>query len=216
MFSRSKVPAVLMAVILGTSALSPLAMAEEVVSTSAVQSDGVVKTSSLDISPVGKDVLTSIYNARLAIFDGKVDDAKKMISDASDKLNKDLTKFLVKQDQAVVLPVDSGIRFKDGYTPDKDHAQVLAEAGKLINNGQVETAVDNMVKAGIELNIQVAMLPYQQALTGLTEAQKDISAGHVQKANMTLKSIETSVSVADFQPGQMPSQGVSASDIKSG
>ncbi|WP_170565531.1 YfdX family protein [Ruegeria atlantica] len=173
---------------------------------------------SIRVPANGKHILDGVHAARLALFDGNTDLARDMISNAHNEINDHAAEFAIKLPDTVgfAIPVESGLLFRDGFQPTDQHAPTISQAGALIRNGQVDEAITVMADAGIELDIKVVMLPVEPTATHLQQALTDIKAGHIHKANMTLKAVETSIEIQDFQPGALPSQGYPLSEILPG
>ncbi|KIC39045.1 hypothetical protein RA27_17980 [Ruegeria sp. ANG-R] len=214
---NSKFVAAVVAAALATTGVAQIASAASETAAETEQATQVAGQS-IQIPENGKHILDGVRAARLALFDGNIDLAKEMIAASHDQINDRAAEYAVKLDAngGFALPVDSGLQFKDGFQPTDQHAPVINEAGALIQNGQVDEAISVMNDAGIELDIKVVMLPVGKAASQLDQAIADIEAGQIHKANMALKSVETSIEVQDYQPGGLPAQGYPLSEILTG
>ena len=214
---NSKFTATIVAAALATTGVAEIANAAS--DTAAKDAEAVqVAGESIRVPANGKHILDGVHAARLALFDGNIDLAKDMISNSHNQINDHAAEFAVKLKDAkgFALPVESGLQFKEGFQPTDQHAPIINQAGAMIQNGQVDEAIGVMTNAGIELDIKVVLLPVAQTATHLDQALADIDAGHIHKANMALKAVETSIEIQDFQPGTLPSQGYPLSEILPG
>ncbi|WP_196223503.1 YfdX family protein [Roseibium sp. RKSG952] len=217
MKANTKSVATIVALALATTSLSQIAFAETEVS-SETETGGEVETQHIRIPATGKLILDGVRAARLALFDGNLDQAKEIVSASRGAIDEHAAKFSVhlSDSKGYALPVDSGLKFSDGFEPTDQHGASITQAGVMIQEGRVDEAIKVMSKAGVELDVAVVMLPVGATATHLEQALTDIEAGQIHKANMALKAVETSTVIQDFKPGNLPAQGYPLADILPG
>ncbi len=212
---KSNVKILALAVAIGAGVVAQTAVADTAPKTEA-GAEEVVKASSLKIPAVGGTLLTDVRKARMALFDGQLDTASGILGQATSYLGDETAKYAIKTGDGYGIPVDSGVSFADDFTPTEDHAGAIAQAGEHVEQGDIDGAIMAMTDAGIDLEVKMVVVPYKATLDALEQAIQDIDAGQIHKANMLLKSIETSVTVDGFKPGHLPHQGYSLSEILGG
>ena len=217
MKSNTKFIAAVVAAAVSTTMIAQIANATAAVKTETEQA-GELKTSVVKIPETGKIILDGVHGARLALFDGNVDTAKDLISDAEGRFDEHTAKFALKLagDNSFAIPVDSGLQFADGFQPTEIHAEAITLAGGHIQDGNMDKAVKVMTDAGVKLDVKVVVLPVEAAAANLKQALADIDAGNIHQANMALKAVESSIVVEDYQPGALPAQGYPLNEILPG
>ncbi len=210
---KSNAKLLALAVVIGASAIAQTAVAD---TTPKTETEEVVKANSLKIPAIGGTLLNDVRKARMALFDGQLDTASGILEQATSYLGDETAKFAIKSGDEYGIPVDSGLSFAEDFTPAKAHAPAIAQAGEHVAQGDIDGAIQVMTDAGIGLDVKMVVVPFKATVDALEQATQDISAGEIHKANMLLKSIETSVTVDDFKPGQLPHQGYSLSEILGG
>lgn len=209
----SNVKILVLAVAIGAGAIAQTAVADD---TAKPAAEETAKASSIKIPAVGGTLLNDVRHARMALFDGQAETASGILSQATSYLGDDTAKYAIKTDGGYAIPVDSGVSFADGFTPTQDHAPAIAQAGQHMQQGDIDGAIETMTNAGVDLDVKMVVVPYKTTVDALEKAIEDIGAGDIHKANMVLKSIETSVKVDDFKPGHLPHQGYKLSEILGG
>lgn len=218
MKTQSKFIAGIVAASVSMAAIAPAAFAQDAVTTDTTQATQTAETGTLKIPAVGKVILNDIRSARVALFDGEIDAAKGIIGQAASYFGDKSAEYAIKlsDDDGFGLPVDSGIGFAEGFEPTQEHAPVIAKAGEHIQMGDHAGAIKTMSDAGIELSVQTVVVPFQSTVDNLEQAILDLDAGEVHKANMLLKSIETSIAVETFKTDAVPHQGYPLNEILPG
>lgn len=214
MKTNSKVAATIIAAALATTSISGIAQAATDVTTK-TDVAGQTETQHIRVPATGKHVLEGVRAARLALFDGNLDLAKERVALSHHEIKKHAAKFAVKLEdgKGFGLPVDTGLQFAEGFEPKEAHGPAISEAGAILQEGRIDEAINVMSNAGVELDIAVVMLPVQSTTASLEQALTDIKEGHIHKANMALKSIETSIEVQDYKPDALPAQGYPETEV---
>lgn len=171
---------------------------------------------SIKIPAIGMTLLNDVRNARMALFDGQTEAAAGILGKATSYMGGKTADYAIQLKDGYGLPLDSGLGFSEGFVPTKAHAHAISQAGKHMQAGEVARGLKAMADAGVKLEVKMVVVPYKATVDALEKALQDISAGAFHKANMELKSIETSVQVNAFTPGNLPHQGYALSDILAG
>lgn len=217
MTSQPKIIVAVVAAAIGAAAIAQVANANSATNTE-TEAATEVQAMGINIPATGFTILEGAHNARLALFEGDVDVAKKLIADASSKFDERAAEIAMKitgQD-GFAIPVDSGLQFAQGFEPTEEHAPAITQAGALIQQGELNAAVKVMSDAGIKMDYKVAILPVEMATVNLDQALADINAGQLQKADLALEAVGASVLIEDYTPDALPHQGYPLTEILRG
>jgi len=164
---------------------------------------------SITVPGHARTVLSSVRNARLALFDGQTDAARDLVAKARETFDKSTTKYALKlaDGKHYGVPVDSSVEFAEGFEPSKEQILVIQQAGSKVQQGEAVIGYRQMLDAGVSLSVKYAMLPVLNTMTQLEKAQADMDNKHFYKANLALKSIENSVLIESFGATETPQQG---------
>lgn len=159
--------------------------------------------------------VTRAHAARLALFDGKIDEAKANIDEAQAAFNvgeKGLNDLTIgdTEDPAskvMYLPFDMSMSLTDTFEPSAENQKAVETAAGQIKQGKTEEAIKTLKLANIDVNVSVALLPVVDTSASLENARTFIDDGKYYEANMALKKIEDSVLVRDYGIDALPVQG---------
>lgn len=218
MKTNTKLISAVVAATLGLGTIAPIAYAEGTTTdttTTATQDAGdQIMVGKIAVPAIGITLLNDVHQARVAMFDGQIDAASGAVAQAASYLGEPAAKFAIKlSDGTFALPIDSGLNFAEGFTPDQSHAAVINAAGEMLQKGDATGAIKTMRDAGIELAVNVVVVPFKATVDALETVVTDLEAEHVHKANMLLKSVETSPKVVSFSPDKLPKQGYALDEI---
>lgn len=157
----------------------------------------------IQIAVQGTNAMRDIQFARLALFHGQPDYAKKLTADAATLLasdSSDWSKFVktapkakMVDDQYVII--DSKVALSEDYiaTPEKEKA--IKAANEKMANGDQNGAVDTLRLAGIGVMQTQYLMPLNQTRKAVADAQKLLDSGKYYEANLVMKGIEDSIVV---------------------
>jgi hypothetical protein len=157
---------------------------------------------------------------RLAIFDGRVDDAKKYVNmadaafgkakgddtvftkaevDLKPKVSKtsaaapaDKTKDEMKKPIAW-LPVDGSMAINEDFSDNPAKKAAVAEANKSLKSGDRKSAMDTLKLAHMNIDVTLAVVPLEQTISAVHQAAADINDGKYYEASQSLRKTEESV-----------------------
>lgn len=201
---------------LGTTALAPLAYAQQANSSAPIVSQEVITASEITLSGTGRNVLTGIGFAKAAIDQGQTDVAKQILAELNTMFGDQDGTVMMKTDGSFALPLDTGFAVAEGFTPTDAHAAAFSTAKTLMADGNIDQVVTTLTDAGVDLVAKVALLPYGPTIDGLTQAAANLDAGDIDQATSALDAIGASVHVATFATDALPAQGFAMSDILAG
>ncbi|MEN3794157.1 YfdX family protein [Fulvimarina sp. MAC3] len=219
------------------------------------------------LSQDGFQAFRNIQTARLAIFDGKTDQAKSLVDKAVSQLktaqtdgstfdkaasqlkmpmnqgsqsmsnakmdqsangkSSDSTKTGSSNDTAsntnssdqtkTWLPIDGQVMLGADYQVSDANAKALQDANKAMKNGDMKTANEQLKLAGVDVSFAVALVPLDQTMQDVQQAQSDLNAGKFYEANLDLKKVQDSIVIAEADAIGVPQSNdhaANASDSK--
>lgn len=181
------------------------------------------QTAARDFTKISEDgfgAFRDIHLARLALFDGHVDKAKKFVSNAQTVLKKadtDDAAFIsamadlkppkgAKQPQNATanvdvnqkikwLPIDAEMALTDEYVVTPENHAAVTKANSQLKQGDRKGAIETLKVAGVDLEYSTVLLPIEQTKTALQSTVKELSSDEYYQANLSLKGIEDSMRV---------------------
>lgn len=159
--------------------------------------------------------LQNVRAARVAIFNGDTDNAKKLMAsitkdfDAAKSSASDITITPQKSDAAKdrYVPFDVSMALAEGFTPTQDKAEPLKQAHEQMTNGDQKQAAEVLRLADIDVVVSAALLPIDGTTQNAADASKLMDQGKYYEANLALKKIEDSILVDTYDLTGVPTQG---------
>ncbi|AYL67261.1 MULTISPECIES: YfdX family protein [Citrobacter] len=195
---------IILAGLLATMMGSAPVMASATTPTAAQTATANVQKEAADIMQVavkGANAMRDIQLARLALFHGQPDSAKKLTNDAASLLagdSSDWAKFVKAAPKAKMIDdqyviINATIALSEDYiaTPEKESAIKTAN-GKMAK-GDWKGAVDTLQLAGISVLQTQYLMPLNQTRKAVASAQKLLSTGKFYEANLVLKGAEEGI-----------------------
>lgn len=195
---------IILAGLLATMMGSAPVMASATTPTAAQTATANIQKEAADIMQVavqGANAMRDIQLARLALFHGQPDSAKKLTNDAASLLagdSSDWAKFVKAAPKAKMIDdqyviINATIALSEDYiaTPEKESAIKTAN-GKMAK-GDWKGAVDTLQLAGISVLQTQYLMPLNQTRKAVASAQKLLSTGKFYEANLVLKGAEESI-----------------------
>jgi hypothetical protein len=172
------------------------------------------------LSADGFSAFNDVHLARIAIFDGKIDEAAKFIADAQGALAKAKTDnaVLTKAESEINapaktavaakpeksstpiawIPIDNDIEFGEIFQPTSSKAAAIGTAKKALGKGDSAIALKAIRLAEVEVDYTVALAPLEQSIADVDQAGK-LMAGHdYYGASQSLKKAEDGVRFDEF------------------
>jgi len=169
------------------------------------------------ISTDGATGFQDLILTRLAIFDGKIKLAKEYIEKSDTAFTKaktDETVFTKAEadfkppaskpapapvDDAAAaatktpvawLPVDGQMVIGEDFQADPKKATAVAEANKKLKSGEREAALKTLKLADIDIDFTIAVVPLEQTISSVHQANVLIGEGKYYEASQALRSVE--------------------------
>ncbi|WP_116134966.1 YfdX family protein [Tropicimonas sp. IMCC34043] len=190
--------------------------------TATAQTPAATTTASTDqaakILQTSDEILGAMHDvraARLAIYNGEVDQAKSMTEKAASALQmarNDASSISVQTAKATeagdaYLPFDTSISFAEGFQPTADKAGKIQEANQQLASGDQQKAVETLRLADVDIVVNAALLPVNASLEHVDAAAKLIADGSYYQANLALKAVEDAVVLDTYAIDGIPVQG---------
>jgi len=170
------------------------------------------------LSHDGFSAFRNIHLARLALFDGKPDQAKTFVSHAQSSLKKaesDETAFTksladiqppkgAKNGKSKIagasanqpikwLPIDADMTLTEEYDVTPKNNEAVTKANKQLKKGDRKAAIETLKLAGIDTEYTTVLMPLEHTKAALETTVKDIDSDGYYQANLVLKDIEDSM-----------------------
>jgi hypothetical protein len=191
------------------------------------------------LSADGRKAFQEVRLARLAIFDGRADQAKKYVDEAKASIAKaktDDTAFMkaeaslkppagvaqrtATQDDkpmqsttpAAWLPVNGGLTLGEDFVATPAKAAGVAKANEQLKKGDHKQAMETLTLAEIDVAFVMEVAPLDKTISGIDTAAQLINSGKYYEGNQALKGVEDGIrfDVADVSSG--PEKASSTSD----
>ncbi|MCF2308578.1 YfdX family protein [Klebsiella quasipneumoniae subsp. similipneumoniae] len=192
----------LLAAMMGTS---PVWAADNATAAPAAAATAQVQKEAADVLQVavqGANAMRDVQFARLALFHGQPESAKKLTDDAAALLAADDASWakFVKTDATAKmiadrLVINATIALSEDYvaTPEKESA--IKSANEKLAKGDQKGAIDTLRLAGIGVIENQYLMPLNQTRKAVAQAQKLLKAGKYYEANLVLKGAEEGIVV---------------------
>ena len=176
-----------------------------------------------NLSADGQKAFQDIRLARLSIFDGRTDQAKKFVDEARVAMNKaksDNTSYMKAEtalkppagkSQPVMpqggtdktptatttpvawLPIDGGLTLGEDFVESPAKAAGVAKANEQLKNGDHKQAMETLTLANIEVSFVMEVAPLDKSLSAIGNAAQLIESGKYYEGNQALKGIEDGI-----------------------
>ena len=174
------------------------------------------------LSTDGSHAYQDLVLTRLAIYDGRPDDAKKFVNEA----DRDFTK--ARSDETVFtkaeadlkapgaagpdtsadagktaasadtktsktwLPVDGEVGLDEDFSATPAKAAAVADANKSVANGDHKGAIEKLKLADINVDVVLAVVPLEQTITDVHQAADLVNNGKYYEASQLLRKVQDS------------------------
>ncbi|WP_435952117.1 YfdX family protein [Dryocola sp. BD626] len=155
----------------------------------------------MQVAVQGANAMRDIQFARLALFHGQPESAKKLTDDAASLLaddSADWAKFVKTDAKAKMIDdkyviINATVALSEDYvaTPAKESA--IKSANEKLAKGDQKGAVDTLRLAGIGVIENQYLMPLNQTRKAVAQAQKMLDSGKYYEANLVLKGAEDGI-----------------------
>ena len=168
---------------------------------------------SSDLTQLAKDgqaAVRAMHAARVAIFNGEPEIAKKALADAKKFLEK------AKADEAAagmkgdMIPIDGSLALTDTFVESPECKSCIAKANELFSAGNKDKALEELRLGEIEVDFSRVLMPVAKTEKQLMTAIDFANSGKFYECNLALKAAEDglqidSVSLVEI-PGMEPAK----------
>jgi len=205
MFRKAMFPAMSLALMAGMALFgsAPVVAAEKSAKDPVIAAASKNKASSellLKLSDDGYAAMRAVKAARIAIFNGKPDLAKKMVKVASRFLkatSKDDTKYAIKTKMAEsgtssinLVPIDGSLFVDDNFNMTPEKKAKIAKANEHLKKGESKKAIETLRLASIDVAFQRILMPVGSTTEHVNAAADLLGKEKYYEANLALKAAE--------------------------
>jgi hypothetical protein len=155
----------------------------------------------MQVAVKGSNALRDIQYARLALFHGQPDSAKKLTDDAASLLagdSKDWAKFVKTDAKAKMIDdqyviINATVAVSEDYIASPAKETAIKTANGKMAKGDWKGAVDTLQLAGISVVQTQYLMPLNQTRKAVVSAEKLLTAGKYYEANLVLKGAEEGI-----------------------
>jgi hypothetical protein len=190
------------------------------------------------LSADGRKAFQDVRLARLAIFDGQTDQAKKFVDEAKAAITKaktDNTAF-VKAEASLKppagvsqptgaqngsdesthptewLPVNGGLTLGDDFVATSAKAAGIAKANDQLKKGNHKQAMETLKLSEIDVTFVTEVAPLDKTISGIDNAAQLIDSGKYYEGNQALKGVEDGIRFDVAVVSAVPEKASSTSD----
>ena len=193
------------------------------------------------LSADGRKALRDVRMARLAIFDGQADQAKKYVDEAKASITKaktDDTAYMKAEaalkppagvgqrnatqgagDKPVQsatptawLPVDGGLTLGEDFVATPTKAAGVAKANDQLKKGDHKQAMETLKLSEINVAFVMEVAPLDKTISGIDTAAQLIDSGKYYEGNQALKGVEDGIRYDVADVNSGPEKASSTSD----
>lgn len=156
----------------------------------------------LQLSQDGYNVMRDVRAARISIFNGDIDSAKKFVKLAQDDLGKtrsDDTRVKTSEkltaDQANWVPIDGQLVVADNFVATPEKAKHIAAGNEKLKAGKAKEAIEELKLADVNVGFTRLLMPLNDTGKQVNLAWDLLNSGDYYQANMALKAAEDGLNV---------------------
>lgn len=153
----------------------------------------------LRLSDEGSNAARTISLARVAIFDGQPQEAKKLVGQAKIALvaaAKDVGKLAIKTskhaDMGPMVPIDARVTMVDAYTMTPEKKVQIDKANEHLNQGETKKALEVLRPIDVQLTLTSMFMPLNPTTKAVDQAETLLADNKYYEANLALKKAEDS------------------------
>ncbi|QBX82983.1 YfdX family protein [Citrobacter tructae] len=155
----------------------------------------------MQVAVKGTNAMRDIQFARLALFHGQPDSAKKLTDDAASLLagdSSDWAKFVKTDAKAKMIDdqyviINATVAVSEDYIASPEKETAIKTANGKMAKGDWKGAVDTLQLAGISVAQTQYLMPLNQTRKAVASAEKLLSSGKYYEANLALKGAEEGI-----------------------
>lgn len=157
----------------------------------------------MQVAVKGASAMRDIQFARLSLFHGLPDNAKKLTADAGVLLAGDSSewaKFVKTNPKAKMIDdqyvvIDASVALSEDYVASPEKEKAIKDANAKMAKGDQKGAVETLRLAGIGVMQTQYLMPLNQTRKAVAQAKKLLAAGKYYEANLVLKGAEDNIVV---------------------
>lgn len=159
--------------------------------------------------------LRAVQAARLAIFNGSIAEAVKLVNEAKTDMlkakdeakNFEILTHKTAKGGDVYVPFDTSMTLAEGFKPTTEKQASINKANQHLAKGEHKHAMEVLKAANIDVTIVAAMIPVNASLQHINDTEMLMNEKKFYEANLVLKAIQDSVIIDAYSIDAIPKQG---------
>ena len=172
------------------------------------------------VSEEGLNAMQALHAARLSIFEGRTDAARKQVGQAEKLLmqaKSDAVQLRGSEDGGqksgangageTYIPIEGSIALSDAFVPTEAHQPALKKASGEMAKKDTAAALDTLELAAIDVRYTEVLMPLTQTEKHLQEARDFLDQGKFHEANLAMMKAEQGIVVNTVEFAGTPQNG---------
>ncbi|EAM3126397.1 hypothetical protein AV551_23490, partial [Salmonella enterica] len=156
-----------------------------------------------NIAQAGSAAMQDIQLARVALFNGDTNAAKRLLAEAKLKINDDQTdwsKYVKKNKKTPVdgdgyVVINATMSVNEDYQASEAKNKIVKDANEKLKNGDKKGAIETLKLAGISVSESQVLMPLKATRTDIQKAIDLFNEGKYYQSNLMLLSAEEGIIV---------------------
>ena len=160
-----------------------------------------------DATQVAEDgyaTVRAMHAARVAIFNGDPDMAKRILADAKTLLEKTKADELAAGMKDDLIPIDGSLQLSETFEPSPETNSHINKANEHFSKGDKDQALKQLRQGEIEVNFSRVLMPIAATEKQLIEAINLANDGKFYECNLALKAAEDGLKLDTVELVDLP------------
>ncbi|EAW8702516.1 hypothetical protein CWP99_24075 [Salmonella enterica] len=154
-----------------------------------------------NIAQAGNAAMQDVQLARVALFDGDISGAKRLLNDANRKINDDQTdwsKYIRKDKKAPIdgdgyVVINATMAVSEDYQTSEAKNKAVRDANEKLKKGDRKGAIEVLKLAGITVSESQVLMPLKATRNDIQKAINLFNEGKYYQSNLMLLSAEEGI-----------------------
>ena len=172
----------------------------------ATQQEANSKPDATRVAKDGYAVVRAMHAARVAIFNGEPDMAKKALTDAKALIEKTKADEMVAGMKGDLIPIDGSLALTDTFVASPECTRCIDKANELFTAGDKAQALQELRLGKIDVDFSRILMPIAATEEQLTKAINFANDGKYYECNLALKAAEDGLQLDSVSLTELPTK----------